>query len=229
MREYSLNATQSLDAVFSPRHAQALCAAGRTRVFDGGEFICHQGDDARDVYLLARGGVKTVMLNSAGQEALLRIHLPGSVLGLIALTTCGTRDASLIALERSRVVVIARDAMLQLLRTDGDCAVHVIRLLLDRTRDFHMRVVELEANRIDQRLARAAVAQPSRSRRRVRRHSRAHARRTRTVDPLPSSHGDGGAESLRAHRTHRPVETSHRDRRSRATHAALTRLTRPLA
>ncbi|WP_233833690.1 Crp/Fnr family transcriptional regulator [Paraburkholderia sp. ZP32-5] len=158
MREYSLNASQSLDAVLSPRHAQTLCAAGQMREFDAGEFICHQGDDARDVYLLARGGVKTVMLNSAGQESLLRIHLPGSLLGLIALTTYGMRDVSLIALQRSHVVVIARDAMLQLLRTDGDCAVHVIRLVLDRTRDLHMRVAELSANRVDQRLARALLS-----------------------------------------------------------------------
>lgn len=59
-------------------------------MLDAGEFLCHQGDDAR--------------------------------------------DASLIALQRSHVVVIAPDAMLQLLSTDGDCAVHVIRLVLDRSR-----------------------------------------------------------------------------------------------
>jgi CRP-like cAMP-binding protein len=158
MREYSLNGQQSLDAVLAPRHAKALGAAGRARSFAMGEFICRQGDGARDVYLLKRGSVKTVMSNSAGQEALLRIHLPGSLLGLIALTANNVRDVSLIALEACDVVVIARDAMIDLLRGDGDFALHVIRLVLERTRDFHVRVAELSNDRVEQRLARALLS-----------------------------------------------------------------------
>lgn len=158
MREYSLNGQQSLDAVLAPRHARALDAAGHVRPFATGEAICRQGDEARDVYLLKRGSVKTVMLNSAGQEALLRIHLPGSLLGLIALTASNVRDVSLFALEPCEAVVIARAAMLDLLRGDGDFALHVIRLVLERTRDFHARVAELSTDRVEQRLARALLS-----------------------------------------------------------------------
>jgi CRP-like cAMP-binding protein len=158
MREYSLNGRQSLDAVLAPRHAAALLAAGKLLSFETGNLICRQGDDARDVYLLRRGSVKTVMLNSAGQEALLRIHLPGSLLGLITLTTSNVRDVSLIALEPCDTVVISRDAMIDLLRADGDLALHVIRLVLDRTRDFHARVAELATDRVEQRLACALLS-----------------------------------------------------------------------
>jgi CRP-like cAMP-binding protein len=158
MREYSLNCRQSLDAVLAPRHANALHAAGKSFSFDAGEFICRQGDDARDVYLLKRGSVKTVMSNSAGQETLLRIHLPGSLLGLITLTTSNVRDVSLIALEPCDAMAISRAAMIDLLCADGDLALHVIRLVLDRTRDFHARVADLATDRVEQRLACALLS-----------------------------------------------------------------------
>jgi CRP-like cAMP-binding protein len=158
MREYSLNADLSLESALTQQQSRTLALAGTSRTLGRCEVIYRQGDTACIVYLLRRGLVKSFMVNSAGQEALLRIHLPGSLLGLTALTSHRLRDASSIAIEPSQLTAIKREDLLRILKTDAELGVRIIQLVLDRMSDFHMRVGELAANRVEQRLARALLS-----------------------------------------------------------------------
>jgi len=158
LREYSLHMDLSLDSALPPAHLAQLAAAGPIRDLVRGDLIYGQSEAAEHVYLLIHGGAKTFLINSSAQEALLRIHLPGSLLGLTALTSARLRDASAIAIEPSRVVVIRREVITRMIRSDAELGLFVIQLLLDRMSDFHLRVGELQANRVEQRLARALLS-----------------------------------------------------------------------
>jgi len=114
---------------------------------------------------LTSGRVNTFLVSSKGQESLLRIHLPGSVLGLTALATRLVRDASAVAVEASGAMEITRTDFLTLLRSDPRLGEYFIKLLLDRMSDFHYRVGELLSQTVEHRLSTAllALSQPDSS------------------------------------------------------------------
>jgi CRP-like cAMP-binding protein len=158
MREYSLNNELSLESALPPAQLARLAEAGGLRRLATGETIYHQGDLAGHIYLLRRGRIKTFMVNSSGLEALLRIHLPDSLLGLTAMTSERRRDATAVALEPCEVSVIKRADLIDLLKANAELGISLIQLVLDRMSDFHLRVGELSSNRVEQRLARALLS-----------------------------------------------------------------------
>jgi CRP-like cAMP-binding protein len=158
MREYSFGTALDLDPVLPPEHVSRVTASGTRRRFARNEAFYRQGEPATHVFLLLSGRVKTALVNSAGQEAVLRIHLPGSLLGLTVLTSARRRDASAVAIEPAEAAMVGREAFLALLRQDAELGVSLMQLLLDRMSDFHFRVGELQANSVEQRLARALLS-----------------------------------------------------------------------
>ncbi len=165
MREYSIGIAQGLGPVLPPEQIKRLVEAGRKISFEKDEIIYRQGEPAANTYLLTSGRANTFLISSKGQESLLRIHLPGSVLGLTALATRHIRDASAVAVEASWVIEITRESFLALLRSDPLLGEHFIKLLLDRMSDFHYRVGELLSQTVEQRLSTAllALSQPDSS------------------------------------------------------------------
>jgi CRP-like cAMP-binding protein len=158
MREYSIGISQDLAPVIAPEHVDLLLRAGKIASYRTGALLYRQGEPAENVYLLLDGLVQSLLLNSAGHESLLRIHLPGSVLGITALGTVPWRDASAKAVEPATVVVVPRAEMERLIAAHPDLAIRLIRLLVDRMRDFHFRVAELQSQSVEQRLARVLLA-----------------------------------------------------------------------
>ncbi len=141
-----------------PEDIERLVRAGRPCSLSRNQVLYRQGEIASHVYLLRAGQVQSFLINSLGQEALLRIHLPGSILGLTALATVPVRDASAKAVEPSEVSMIGRDDFLALIRDEMEIGLRLIRLLVDRMRDFHSRVGDLQAQSVEQRLARVLLS-----------------------------------------------------------------------
>ena len=165
MREYSIGIAQGLGPNLPPEHIKRLAEAGREIQFAKDEIIFRQGETAANMYLLTSGRANTFLVSSKGQESLLRIHLPGSVLGLTALATRHVRDASAAAVEASEAIEITRESFQKLLRANPGLGEYFIKLLLDRMSDFHYRVGELLSQTIEQRLSTAllALSQPDTS------------------------------------------------------------------
>lgn len=158
MREYSIGISQGLDPVLPTEQIERLTAAGRATRFEKDAFLYRQGERAEKVYLLVSGRANTFLVSSKGQESLLRIHLPGSLMGLTALATTPIRDASAVAVEPCEAVALERKNLQALLQTDPRLGDYFIRLLLDRMRDFHYRVGELLSQSVEQRLSKALLA-----------------------------------------------------------------------
>lgn len=158
MREYSIGVPQDLEPVLKKEHVRLLEAIGMRKAVRRGDVIYRQGEPAGHVFLLIRGTVQSVLLSSAGQESLLRIHLPGSILGLTALATVPWRDATARAADAVELGVIGKERLIELLRTEPDLSLLLIRLLVDRMRDFHFRVGDLHAQTVEQRVARALLS-----------------------------------------------------------------------
>lgn len=158
MREYAIGTDQDLRSALTPESMRKLAALGVERKFERSECLFHQGDCAENVLLLLDGRVKVCLLGSSGQKTILRIHLPGSLIGLSALASLPTRDATATALETVTAAELTRAEMQAVLLEDSALSLRVMRMLIDRLADLHSRLADLQAASVDQRLARVLLA-----------------------------------------------------------------------
>jgi CRP-like cAMP-binding protein len=166
MREYAIGTTVGLEASLTPACIAEIETSGSEKLYLAGDRLFLQGEPAQSIYLLQSGRVKSVLADRAGNESLLRIHLPDSVLGLTALGSGKVRDASAIAIDPVRVVEIDSAKFEQMIRQGGDLAAGLVQLLIDRMCDFHHRVGEFYTLPVEYRLALAllAISRPDPSR-----------------------------------------------------------------
>lgn len=154
MREYSFGIDTGLESSLSPSQLGRVAQAGTAHTYARHEPVYRQGEQADDVFVLVRGRVKSTLVAGNGQEAILRIHLPHSLLGLSALASRPCRDASAIALERVEAARLPRPVFVEQMRRIPELNAHVIQLLVDRMSDFHHRVGELLTQSVECRVAR---------------------------------------------------------------------------
>lgn len=158
MREHNLGPPHGDLSPSLPRAMlDRLAEAGEARRFARQDTIYRQGDAAQFVCLLVSGRVKAVSINAHGDETLLRVHLPDSLLGLTAIGPAPRRDATAVAIEPSELRLIPRARMLELMRADAEFGIYIAQLLLERLSSFQYRVHEVMANTVEQRLARALL------------------------------------------------------------------------
>jgi CRP-like cAMP-binding protein len=158
MREYAIGTDQDLRSALSAENMRKLAARGVERKFDRGECLFHQGDRGEGVLLLLDGRVKVCLIGASGQKTILRIHLPGSLIGMSALAALQVRDATATALETVTTVELTLADMQAVLLEDSALGLRVMRMLLDRLADLHSRLADLQAASVDQRLARVLLA-----------------------------------------------------------------------
>lgn len=158
MREYALRLGIDLGSTLSKSEAQMLASAGVERHVDCRAMLHRQDDPANCLHYLISGAVKTFQTHADGQESVLRIHLPGSLIGLSSLTSRGHWDAHSIALKPSRLIKISKPCFLRLLENNSSLSIKLIRLLVDRLSDLHFRIGELQTQTVEQRLGYALLS-----------------------------------------------------------------------
>lgn len=164
MRELSIGVIEELTPNLVPAQVDQLCQIGTRIPYGRGEVIYRQGEPARHIFVLLDGEAQSTLLNFAGNETLLRIHLPGSILGLTALASVPWRDATAKAIQPSLLAKVSAEHVKELILSDPGLGLNLIQLLVDRMRDFHFRVGDLQAQSVEQRLARVLLAVSRRER-----------------------------------------------------------------
>ena len=158
MREYSIGTLIDMENSLPSHQMDRLAKLGRERRYDRGETVYNQGDPAGSIFLVRSGQAKSVLVNSSGDDCLLRLHLRHSLLGLTALATDPTRDATAIASTELELAELSRARFVDEMLSCPDLAVVVTRLLVDRMRDFHYRVGDFLTQSVEQRLAQSLLS-----------------------------------------------------------------------
>ena len=100
-----------------------------TRTFSAGDIIFRQGDDANaEAYLVHEGAVE-VWKSDDGEGRLLRTLGKGDLLGEVALFRAAPHSATAIALEPVTLMVIPEERLEDLVRTNPELALALIRQL----------------------------------------------------------------------------------------------------
>lgn len=153
MSELNLSEGVNLEKDLDEPSMIRLCALGKTRVFLPNQHLYRQGDPAAQVFILQSGSVKATSTHAHGFETLLKIHGPGSLLGLSALRPEGLRDANGIALGEVQATCFSSQLFLKVLKKDSALSILLVRVLLKRQQELHARIRAILGNSVEQRLA----------------------------------------------------------------------------
>ena len=95
-------------ALFSgilPEDYTRIAATARIKEFARGEVLYLEGDSVRQVLLLTSGLVKLNKLGTSGTEVILRLGVPGDVLGALGLFSAGSHCTTAQAFRKCRALV----------------------------------------------------------------------------------------------------------------------------
>jgi CRP/FNR family cyclic AMP-dependent transcriptional regulator len=110
-----------------------LVERGGARQYPANTVIIAEGDLADALYVIVSGRVKVFATNDAGKVVILNQLGPGDYVGELPLDG-GQRSASVMTTEPTRCVVVNGANVRDLVATDPDFALHLMRNLIRRVR-----------------------------------------------------------------------------------------------
>jgi CRP/FNR family transcriptional regulator, cyclic AMP receptor protein len=126
--QLAMLSTPLLDGVPDPA-VGALASRGRVRDFRKGTYLCHQGDEAAEIYFLLEGRVEISSIATTGSRVLhATVDVPQFVgeLGVLAEID---RTASVLTLEDSVVWIASSADFLEFLADEPSAARSLLRVL----------------------------------------------------------------------------------------------------
>src|SRR5947209_2980567 len=113
------------------------------------EYLFHEGDPARGLYIVQRGSVNVHRVNAAGKEQIIHIFRAGESFAEVTLATDRGYPADARALESTQVLLVQKDGILALLRRRPELAVRMLgsmsghlRVLVGQLEDLTLKDVE---------------------------------------------------------------------------------------
>ena len=117
-------------SVLPPNYLEELAAISRFREFKGGDFIFHEGDPAKNMYLIETGSV-SLKICAGGMGAKQIVTLgPGELLGWSTLTNHREYAASAVAKGPTRLVEINGAKLHALCDADQEFGYELLRRTL---------------------------------------------------------------------------------------------------
>ena len=124
-----------------------LADASSVRDVPGGENVFREGDEADGLYLIDAGTVIVYRRDDSGGDVELSTHNAGEIFGELAILEGGRRSASVRAASDARLIVIGREAFLELLARRPTVALNFLAALSRLVRDRSERMLREEAAR----------------------------------------------------------------------------------
>jgi CRP/FNR family cyclic AMP-dependent transcriptional regulator len=131
--------------------------ARKVKEFRRRETIFSQGDPAKSVLHIQRGGVKLSVVSEAGKEAVVAILGPGDFFGEACLAGHSVRMSTATAVTPSTLLVIEKNEMIRLLREEHRFSDRFIAHMLGRNIRIEEDLIDQLFNSSEKRLARALL------------------------------------------------------------------------
>ena len=129
--------------------AANLYAALEKKEYEDGEVICHQGEDATEIFFLDTGRIDVVSHDVPGQPFRIYSYMRHTMLGEMGFVRKETRSADLIARGRTTVYALSRDTY-KALEAKQDPAIDALLQLIsvtlsDRVISANRTIAELQS------------------------------------------------------------------------------------
>ncbi|HCF70336.1 MAG TPA: Crp/Fnr family transcriptional regulator [Syntrophomonas sp.] len=154
---YSLESLPFLTCI-EPELVTTLCkrAAMSTHVKQG-EALYRQGDISDVLFVVQKGTFKSVWVNQEGKEIILQLSGKGSFLGENSICDKTRHLTSAIAMVDSRVCILTRDNLEEVIRESPGLALQVICNLGNRLRAFSQEVLDFRIGSTRERVLKLLI------------------------------------------------------------------------
>ena len=132
-------------------------AAARVKEFARGEVLYIEGDSVRQVLLLTSGFVKLNKLGMSGTEVILRLGVPGDVLGALGLFSTGKQCTTAQSFRSCQALVWDAPAFKALVERFPVLNQNMVRILSAYLLELEERFREVATERVGPRVARQVV------------------------------------------------------------------------
>jgi CRP/FNR family cyclic AMP-dependent transcriptional regulator len=149
-----LLAETDLFGVLDPATLEEAASRTLVRVVEKGQTIFVQDEPGDRMFVVAEGAVKLVVRSAQGEVVELARHWRPATFGEVALLDGGTRSATAEAVEPATLVVVTRDELIHLLRSDPQVVDRVLKALGGLIRRADQQATELVFLDLPGRLAR---------------------------------------------------------------------------
>jgi CRP-like cAMP-binding protein len=150
-------ARPALFSGISPVDYSRIAAAARVKEFARGEVLYLEGDSIRQVLLLTSGLVKLNKLGLSGSEVILRLGVPGDVLGALSLFSAGSHCTTAQAFRNCRTLVWDACAFKTLVERFPVLHENMGRILGRHLLELEDRFREVATERVGPRVARQVL------------------------------------------------------------------------
>jgi CRP/FNR family transcriptional regulator, cyclic AMP receptor protein len=154
----SLLARSPLFVGVSQRLLERLAAHAVMRRYHGGQIIFSEGDPGGSLYVVASGLVKLVATSETGTELVIGVAEPHDTFGEITVIDGGLRTASAWVIAPTTALVLSRESLFGVLRTEPGLAEVLLVRLAERLRATHDLAADLIFLDLPARLAKLLVS-----------------------------------------------------------------------
>ena len=137
--ERALGALPMLSGM-STRQRSRLAARATSHRYPAGSVIVREGDTSMALYVVLSGAVRVERDDGAGGRIALGELRPGAVFGEMGLVDDVTRSATVVALERTECILLAKWDFEKSLSDDAQIGLALLRGLSDRVRTLEARL-----------------------------------------------------------------------------------------
>lgn len=152
----SLSQTDFLSGIDAKFHSSIFHRGDRIDV-QPSETVFFQGDPARKCYFLLAGLIKLTKFHEQGKAVVVRFIKPGELTAAIAVFKENLYPVTAEAVSHSELVGWDKQGMVALMAEYPQLAVNMLGVAFDRLQDLQTRYLELFAEQVEQRIARALL------------------------------------------------------------------------
>jgi CRP-like cAMP-binding protein len=139
------------------RFLESAGTAKRIVEYGPSDLVFSQGDAAKSVMYVQRGGVKLSVLSPTGKEAVVAMLGPGDFFGEGCLAGQPVRTTTATALTATSVLIVGKQKMIQMLRKQSGLSDRFIKHVLTRKIRIEEDLIDQLFNSSEKRLARTLL------------------------------------------------------------------------
>lgn len=111
----------------APKDIEWLASLAETKIYAKGQTVFHQGEEARNLYVVESGLLKIYTLSSNGGQNVLSLFGPGTHVAIVALFDYDAYPANCEALEETRLIVLPAPLLAQRLAQEPAIAMAMLK------------------------------------------------------------------------------------------------------
>ncbi|WP_158882263.1 Crp/Fnr family transcriptional regulator [Amycolatopsis anabasis] len=136
-----------------PAERDSIERIATRRTFAPGDFLCHQGDQTRNVHVVRSGHVRVLATGPDAREVVIAVRTPGDVIGELAALDNSPRSATLQALTPVDVLTVPGARFARLCQAEPRLSWVLLAVIANRLRDADRQWLEFGGGSVLRRVA----------------------------------------------------------------------------